>query len=429
MKKNIQINLFGTLYNIDDDAYQLLENYLESMKSYFSQQDGGEEIADDIEHRVAELLWQHKQYGMEAVNIETVKEIIAQIGNPQEIDDATETDGETVYDEVEEAQGTGDGSSAAEEKEGKASFMDDVKKNVTKRRFYRNPSDKMIGGVCSGLAQYVGKGDVTLWRLAFVVLPFLLDTILAYFGAITRFMHISSSGLWFFPSGFWMLPAAYVILCIIVPEARTAEDRLRMKGEEVTPENINAQVISDTTNNVAAQPKQPTSSGGGCLKALFVMILLFFALPFIFITIMILIVIIFSVFAMIGVSGWSIPFINAAQTDLGISNTFFSDYGWLVTTGSIAGLIVIVIPLYMLIKRIMGGQFGKHSVTVLFIIWLLMLAWSIFSLIMCGSSFQKYISHTDFSPDIHLTDSTMTQPSWQQMEELEDTAAIDLMSE
>ena len=98
MKKNIQINLFGTLYNIDDDAYNLLEQYIDSMRRYFSNQDGGEEIADDIEHRVAELLWQKKQQGMEAVDIDSVKEIISQIGNPQDIDgDAADT-GSAVTD-------------------------------------------------------------------------------------------------------------------------------------------------------------------------------------------------------------------------------------------------------------------------------------------------------------------------------------------
>ena len=85
MKKNIQINLYGTLYNIDEDAYQLLENYLESMKRYFSRQEGGAEIADDIEHRVAELLWARKEKGMEAVSNDIIREIIAQIGNPEEI--------------------------------------------------------------------------------------------------------------------------------------------------------------------------------------------------------------------------------------------------------------------------------------------------------------------------------------------------------
>ena len=85
MKKNISINLFGTLYNIDEDAYNLLENYLQSMQRYFSRQEGGEEVADDIEHRVAELLWKRHEAGMSAINIETVKEIIDTIGNAEQI--------------------------------------------------------------------------------------------------------------------------------------------------------------------------------------------------------------------------------------------------------------------------------------------------------------------------------------------------------
>ena len=61
MKKNITINLCGVLYNIDEDAYALLDNYLESMKRYFSRQPGGMEIADDMENRVSELLWECRQ--------------------------------------------------------------------------------------------------------------------------------------------------------------------------------------------------------------------------------------------------------------------------------------------------------------------------------------------------------------------------------
>ena len=85
MKKNISINLFGTLYNIDEDAYNLLENYLKSMQRYFGRQEGGEEIADDIEHRVAELLWKKREAGMTAVDINVVKEIIDTIGNAEDI--------------------------------------------------------------------------------------------------------------------------------------------------------------------------------------------------------------------------------------------------------------------------------------------------------------------------------------------------------
>lgn len=90
MKKNISINLFGVLYNIDEDAYNLLDSYLQSMQRYFSRQAGGAEIADDIEHRVAELLWKRREAGMAAVDIEVVKDIIKTIGNPEEIaDDGT----------------------------------------------------------------------------------------------------------------------------------------------------------------------------------------------------------------------------------------------------------------------------------------------------------------------------------------------------
>ena len=96
MKKNISINIFGTIYAIDEDAYQLLENYLQSMKQFFRSREGGEEIADDIEHRVAELLWQYKQQGMEAVSIETIREIIEQVGNPDEITDEAPSSNESL---------------------------------------------------------------------------------------------------------------------------------------------------------------------------------------------------------------------------------------------------------------------------------------------------------------------------------------------
>ena len=68
MKKNITINLYGSLYAIDDDACQLLEQYLNNMRSYFSKRDGGDEIADDIEHRVAELFSELKAQGFEAIS-------------------------------------------------------------------------------------------------------------------------------------------------------------------------------------------------------------------------------------------------------------------------------------------------------------------------------------------------------------------------
>ena len=111
MKKNITINLFGTLYAIDEDACQLLETYLNNMKNYFSRRDGGDEIADDIEHRVAELFSELREKGVEAVTIEHVRDIISRIGNPEQMDN--ETDDSPADASAPESEGTSANADAA----------------------------------------------------------------------------------------------------------------------------------------------------------------------------------------------------------------------------------------------------------------------------------------------------------------------------
>ncbi|MBQ2044769.1 MAG: hypothetical protein II261_08030, partial [Bacteroidaceae bacterium] len=124
MKKNITINLSGQLYAIDEDAYQILKSYLDSMESYFLRQEGGDEIAEDIKNRVSELLWERKENGQQAVDIETVKAIIKQIGNPSEIDDTNYGHGP--------------------EEPGKTNIPTQEKE---KRHLYRDKQDKILGGV------------------------------------------------------------------------------------------------------------------------------------------------------------------------------------------------------------------------------------------------------------------------------------------
>ena len=196
MKKNININLSGQLYAIDEDAYQTLKSYLDSMESYFLRQEGGNEIAEDIKNRVSELLWERKENGQQAVDIETVKAIIKQIGNPSEIDD-------TNYGHEPEEQG--EANAPTREKE--------------KRHFYRDKQDKILGGICAGLAHYFGGQDPLLYRIGVLVLAFL------------------SQGI---------IPFIYVVMWILVPQAITPEDRLRMKGLEVNGTNLSEQVLTDS---------------------------------------------------------------------------------------------------------------------------------------------------------------------------------------
>ena len=96
MKKNITINLSGRLFQIDEDACDMLQHYVDSLRSAFGKEEGGDEIVDDIETRIAELFDELKTQGNEAVNIDHVKEIISRIGRPEELtgnEDAGGTNG------------------------------------------------------------------------------------------------------------------------------------------------------------------------------------------------------------------------------------------------------------------------------------------------------------------------------------------------
>ena len=275
MKKNISINLFGTLYNIDEDAYNLLESYLKSMQRYFGRRVGGEEVADDIEHRVAELLWQRREAGMTAINIETVKEIIDTIGNAEQI--ARESgdkaqDGAKSEGRYERSQGQyerGRGQEDLNFKENLNQFANDASRfandagrfardaydqgynHVKTHRYYRCADDKVLGGVCSGLAKYFNAGDPLVWRLGTIALTLL------------------GIGL--------PLPIIYIVMWLVTPAALTPEDRLRQQGKEITPENLTQQVMDDS------EPIIVKNENKGCLKAILIIIGICAIFPFIFV--------------------------------------------------------------------------------------------------------------------------------------------------
>ena len=180
MKKNISINFFGTIYAIDEDAYKLLEDYIANMKLYFSHEEGGEEIADDIEHRVAELLWEYKEQGMSAVDIDTVKEIIEKIGNPADIDDegsskhtTTATDNASdTPDEEEENRKREQKDEKKSEQNGLNTLVDKIndlfaklRQNMEGRHLYRDTKNKMLEDITTLLGGRVAEeiifGDIT----------------------------------------------------------------------------------------------------------------------------------------------------------------------------------------------------------------------------------------------------------------------------
>ena len=294
MKKNININLFGTLYAIDEDACTLLENYLDNMRSYFAKRDGGDEIFDDIEHRVAEHLWSLKENGMTAIDIDTVKQIISSIGNPDEMESGVEevadskieetSDAEADSEDKEQSEGEDQGEGECKDNgqsEGKAQsesnsnasndtytnakaeaiggkWTDRVLHHVSTHRFYRDGKDKIGGGVISGLCHYCGGGDIVVWRVGivlFLMAAFALNQTLPY-----CFISPLLVFLFFVPI------IIYIVLWLVAPVARTTEERLSMTGKEVTPESISKAIIAEAEEQV--KPNVKRGKGGSLLSGM-----------------------------------------------------------------------------------------------------------------------------------------------------------------
>jgi phage shock protein PspC (stress-responsive transcriptional regulator) len=186
MIKTISINLSGQVLQIDENAYEQLKQYLSSVRKRFENEEGSEEIVADIEGRIAEMFAEKISSRKQSITLADVDAVIKIMGKPEQFDD--------VYAEE----------NPSSEKEKNTS-------EKRKRRMFRNPDDKVVGGVCSGLSNYFGIDD-PLWLRVIMV----------------TFLFIS------FGTAFWI----YVILWIIIPEAKTASDKLQMKGEPVNIHNI-----------------------------------------------------------------------------------------------------------------------------------------------------------------------------------------------
>jgi phage shock protein PspC (stress-responsive transcriptional regulator) len=190
MKKTIQINLGGRHFHIDEDGYNKLNHYLNSLKSHFSAEgESGKEIVEDIEQRIAELLENRITPVKQAVSLEDVQEIIGVLGQVEDF----------VYD----------GHTQDESKPGHPDRRN-------QRRFFRDSERGYLGGVSAGLGEYFNIDPIWI-RLAFIALCFL--------------------------KGLGLL--IYVILWIVVPKARTTAEKLQMKGIPVTLSTIKESVNAE----------------------------------------------------------------------------------------------------------------------------------------------------------------------------------------
>ncbi len=191
MKKVLNINLGGYPFTINEDAYALLYDYTDQLERVFSKSSGKDEILHDIEARMAELL-QKRMDDRKIVDASDIHYLIEVMGHPREMSDMEENYEETFTDHRSNDTST------------KSYHI------KTGKRLFRDTENKVIGGVCSGLSAYLGINDPVWIRLAAVI--------------------------GFFIYGSTLL--AYIIAWMIIPKARTAADRLAMKGEEANVNNI-----------------------------------------------------------------------------------------------------------------------------------------------------------------------------------------------
>lgn len=207
MKKVLNINLGGYPFTIDDDAYEHLDIYLKTIHGHFENSEGYEEITNDIESRMAEL-FQEQLGNHPIVTINDVKNVIAIMGTPEDFG----------AEPLEEAAPKSSSGSASERTFGESSKKYKIK---TGKRLFRDPEREVIAGVASGVAAYFGVQDPLWIRLAFVVLSLTMG---------------------------FAVPL-YVLLWIVMPQAKTASDRLAMRGEKANVSNI-GKIIEEELEHV-----------------------------------------------------------------------------------------------------------------------------------------------------------------------------------
>lgn len=227
MKPTININLAGYPFTIDDDAYRLLKDYLDTIRYAFETQDDTEDLAADIESRIAEILVEKDPSGIRIITRDEISKVIERIGKPSE------------FIEIEQTVKYKDGKPSEETKVEEEKVIPppyDPSRNYNapfRKKLYRDPQNSMLGGVCSGLAYYLNI-DVTIVRLLTVVLFFLSATTVGI---------------------------AYIVLWIVVPEAVTPLQKMQMMGQEPTMENIGKNVTENHRQEDSKQEGGETQKG------------------------------------------------------------------------------------------------------------------------------------------------------------------------
>jgi len=314
MNKTFTINLGGIVFHIEEDAFDVLSQYLNAIKGHYTHAQGRDEILADIEARLAELLSTKVGKNRQALVLADIQEVIGLMGKPEDIFGGEPASDPAPTDQAEKIR----------------------------RRVYRDPDDKVIGGVCSGIANYFDFDP--LWiRLAFAV---------SFFA---------------FGSGFLF----YILLLIVIPEAKTASEKLEMRGERVDIHSIGKTVneemgrVKERVNSLAEEAKNSARRARPAARNLSEKVLnalydvsyytlrvgaKFFAAIFVVVGLALMVALMGSLFGFGGLIHISNNGISSSYSLKDVFLIFFNDEDKMALVG-IGLFLLIGIPLLMLVYK------------------------------------------------------------------------------
>jgi phage shock protein PspC (stress-responsive transcriptional regulator) len=287
MKKTISININGQVFNIEEDGYEKLRNYLVAITKYFSNYSDSKEILTDIEGRISEKFLENlKKEEKQAISSQDVESLIKSMGTVEDFE-AIKEDEDLFETEANLGQNINSDPKAIFEQNTKSQSNTASTEQILPKKLYRDSQRKLIGGVCAGIAHYFGVDPIWVRLLFLGCLGFI--PLLAAFSAIIVVVYIAC---WIaFPANnelqedenikkFFRDPdkkvlagvvagiskytgvdlgllrlifvlsillagtglMVYLILWAITPFAKTLTDKMQMKGEPITLENIDSNI-------------------------------------------------------------------------------------------------------------------------------------------------------------------------------------------
>ena len=347
MKKTVKINISSVIFHLDEDAYQILQNYLTAINQRFASTDEGKEIITDIEHRIAEILQSKLTDQKQVISTEDIEEVIEIMGRPEDFES---------------------------EEEGSAKDYRQYEK--TTKRLYRDPENRILGGVCSGIASYLNI-DPLIIRILFLVLLF----------------------------AYGIIGIIYIVLWALLPAAHTTAQKLDMRGERFNISDIEKNVrkeyenVKDNLKNLKDSKDYDRTRGFfesliNAIGAFFKFILKFF------VAVIGLVLVVTGVGFLIGLTGtliigepfmpWNNIFIDdhVIFTDM-IHSLVDPNTIWII---SICAILVVFIPLVAIIyggfKLLLGLRPNDRSIAGIgFVTWLISL---IILVVIIGTQVKHY---------------------------------------